>query len=108
MKIMEVALVYAVFTVKSAAGISNYKWQGLGVIHFERPSREFAPVPAEFGLMAVTKRERRRGMGRNIFLLIDSLINILCKTFDLGKPSELCLIPRFILSLHFDYHYLVN
>jgi hypothetical protein len=64
------------FAVTSAAGISNYSWQGSGVIHFERPSREFAPVPAEFGLLAVTKREKRRRMGRNIFLLIDSLINI--------------------------------
>jgi hypothetical protein len=96
------------FAVKSAAGISNYKWQGRGVIHFERPSREFAPVLAEFGLIAVTKREQRRGMGRNIFLLIDSLINISCKTFNLGKPSKQCLISRFILSSHFDYDYLVN
>jgi hypothetical protein len=64
------------FAVTSAAGISNYSWQGSGVIHFERPSREFAPVPAEFGLLAVTKREKRRGMGKVIFLLIDILINI--------------------------------
>jgi len=96
------------FAVKRAAGISNYSWQGSGVIHFERPSREFAPVPAEFGLLPVTKREERRGTGRNIFLLIDSLINIECKTFNLGKSSKLCLIPCFILSTHFDYHYLVN
>jgi hypothetical protein len=64
------------FAVKSTAGISNYSWQGSRVIHFERPSGEFAPVPAEFGLLAVTKREEGRGMGRNIFILIDSLINI--------------------------------
>jgi hypothetical protein len=44
------------FAVKNAAGISNYSWQGSGVIHFELPSREFA-------LLAVTKREECREMG---------------------------------------------